>query len=154
VEKKFTDNCKIYKPNKTNNGAASQFCWSHEKRCIFIESAPQMPDRDGEGNSLFDWKNNKIIFKLGPPDIAEILCVLDGIKSSVGYADKGLFHSSGNNNAVLKFQKADKSGYYFGISVKKEGSEPVAIKHSITDGEGMILQILLRRAIEIVYDWN
>ena len=154
MEKKFPNNLKIFKPNKNNNGAATQFAWSPDKRCIFIESAPQLQDKDSSGNALFDWKNNKIIFKLGPPDIAEMLCVLDGIKNSVGYADKGLFHENTKGNAVLKFQKAEKSGYYFGISVKKDGSEPVAIKHSITDSEGMILQILLRRAIEIVYDWN
>jgi len=153
MKDKFTESYKVYKPQKDGTGAASQFSWSSEKKCLFIESAKQLLEKNSDGNSLFDWAN-KIIFKLGSPDIAEILCVLHNIKNSVGQGDRGLFHSNNKGNAVLKFQKAEKSGYYFGISVKKEGSEPVAIKHSITDGEGMILQILLRRAIEIVYDWN
>jgi len=153
MEKKLINNYKIFKPKGDGSGSASQFCWSQDKRCIFIESAKQLLEKNSDGNSLFDWAN-KIIFKLGSPDIAEILCVLHNIKNSVGQGDRGLFHSNNKGNAVLKFQKAEKSGYYFGISVKKDGSEPVAIKHSITDSEGMILQILLRRAIEIVYDWN
>lgn len=153
MEKKFSNNLKFFKPNKNNDGAASQFCFSKDKKAVFIESARQLPDKDGDGNSLFDW-SNKIIFKLGIPDIAEILCVLHNIKNSVGQNDKGLFHSNNKGNAVLKFQKGEKSGYYFGISVKKEGSDLAGVKHTITDSEGVLLEILLSRAIELVYDWN
>ena len=153
MEKKLIKAYKIFKPNKTNNGAASQFSWAQDKKCMFLEAASQLPTKDQEGNSTFDWKN-KLSFKLGEVDIAQILCVLRGIKDSVGYGDKGLFHSFGNNNAVLRFQKGDKGGYYLGISVKKEGSEPVGVKHALTDSEGVLLEILLSRAIELVYDWN
>jgi len=41
-----------------------------------------------------------------------------------------------------------------GLNVKKGDSAPVSIKQSITNEEGKILQILLRRAIELIYDWN
>jgi len=153
MEKKLIKNYKIFKPKNDGSGSASQFCWSQDKRCIFIESAKQLPNKDGDGNSLFDWPN-KLIFKLGSPDIAEILCVLHNIKSSVGQSDKGLFHSNNNGNAILKFQKGEKSGYYFGISIKRGNSEPISVKHTITDGEGVVLETLLCQAITLIYDWN
>lgn len=153
MEKKFVENYRIYKPNKNNNGAASQFCWSPDKKCVFLEMASQLSEKDSNGNSTFDWKN-KLSFKLEDIDIAQLLCVLRGIKNSVGYGDKGLFHSFGNHNAILRFQKGDKGGYYLGISVKKEGSEPIAIKHSVSEEEGVILNILLCHAIELIYGWS
>jgi len=151
--KKIIKAYKIYKPKKDGTGSASQFSWSEDKRCIFLEMSAQLSEKDSDGNSTFDWKN-KLSFKLGDVDMAQILCVLRGIKNNVGYDGKGIFHSFNNNNAILKFQKGDKSGYYLGISVKKEGLEPVAIKHSVTDEEGIILNILLSKAIELIYDWS
>jgi len=153
MEKKFIENYKIYKPNKNSNGSASQFCFSKEKKAIFLEMASQSINKDVDGNATFDWKT-KLIYKLGAIDIAEILLVLHNFKNSVGYDNKGLYHSSGDNNAILRFQKGDKSGYYLGISVKKGESAPVALKHSITDAEGMILRVLLEESIRIIYDWQ
>lgn len=159
MEKKFKQQYKIYKPKKEFNGAASSFDFSKEKKCVFLEMATQLPEKDKNGNSTFDWEN-KLSYKLGPVDMAELLLVLQNIKNGVGPKDKntenyrGLFHSSGINSAILKFERGKYDGYYLGLNVKKGESAAVSLKHSITNAEGTILQILLRRAIELIYDWT
>lgn len=160
MEKKFTKNYKIYKPNKDMAGASSQFCFSKDKECVFLEMAKQLQEKGTEGFSLFDWKN-KIVYKLGTIDLAEILLVLRGVKNGAGPTEKdntekykGLFHSNENGNSILKFEKGKYDGYYLGLNIKRGDSAPISIKHSITSAEGMILQILLCRAIELIYDWN
>jgi len=160
MEKKFKQQYKIYKPKKEFNGAASSFDFSKEKKCIFLEMAAQLPKGDDNGNALFGWEN-RLSYKLGPTDLAEILLVLRGVKNGVGPTEKdnaekykGLFHSTESSTSILKLEVGKYGGFYFGLNVKRGDSAPISIKHSITSAEGMILQILLCRAIEIIYDWN
>jgi hypothetical protein len=159
MEKKFANNFKIYRAKPDGNGVATQFCFAKEKESIFIEMAKQLSGKDDNENAIFDWKN-KIIFKLGMTDIGEILSVLQNIKLGVGPKDKdsenykGLFHSNDKGNSILKFEKNKYGGFYIGLSVKKEGLDPVNLKHTISSGEATILNILLDRAVGLIYDWN
>ena len=159
--KKFIQAYKIYKPKKDGTGTASQFCFAKDKGCLFLEMASQLPTKDENDNAIFGWKD-KISFKLGPVDIAELLLVLHGIKNGAGPKDKfntsekynGLFHSTASGNSILKFEIGKYDGFYLGLNIKKGESAPVALKHSLTSSEGMILRILLEKAIELIYDWD
>lgn len=159
MEKKFIEAYKIYKPKKDGTGTASQFSFAKDKGCLFLEMASQLPTKDENDNATFNWED-KIIFKLGVVDIAELLLVLHGIKNGSGPIEKGsetyrgLFHSNEKGNSILKFEKGKYEGFYLGLNVKKGESSPVALKHSVTSSEGMILRILLEKAIELIYDWN
>lgn len=159
MEKKFIEAYKIYKPKKDGTGTASQFSFAKDKGCLFLEMAAQLPTKDENDNATFNW-DNKIIFKMGPVDVAELLLVLHNIKNGAGTKEKdtenykGLFHSTSNGNSILKFEKGKYDGFYLGLNVKKGDSTPVSLKHSLTSGEGIILRILLEKAIELIYDWN
>jgi len=159
MEKKIQKNYKIYKAKPDGNGAASQFEFSKDKEAVFFEMAPQLPSKDENGNPTFDWKK-KLIFKLAVVDMGEILSVLNGIKNGAGPKEKdtdkykGLYHSSKDGSAILKFEKGNYAGFYLGLNVKKGESPPVALKHTVTDGEGVVLSILLTDAIKAIYSWG
>lgn len=159
MEAKFLESYKMYKARPDGGGAASQFEFSKEKKCIFFEIAPQLPLKDNNGNPTFDWAK-KLIFKMGVVDMGEILSVLQNVKNGAGPKDKdtekyrGLFHSNKEGNAILKFEKGMYSGYYIGLSVKKGASDPFNFKHAISDGEAVVLNILLTDAIRTIYSWE
>jgi hypothetical protein len=156
---------RIYKPRKSNDGAASIINISQRemvhndkkyiKTLVFWKSANQS-GVDERGNAQFHWENpeQNVNIKLGLPDISEILCVLRGIKQFVGMPPKnsneqprGLYHKNPLGNSALKFQINERGdGYYVGVSAQRNG-QLVTVKHSLTLAEGEILRILLEAAV-------
>ena len=156
-QKKFNKGFIMYKAQNSGNGSASQWSLGSEKDCVFLEMASQT-EKDDKGNARFDW-GNKIRFKLGDADIGEIISVLVGVKDGVGPFDeknkkyKGLFHSNPSGNAILYFGKDRNGTLRICLSVQKNGDQ-TRVQHAITIGEACFLNILLRRAIELMYDWS
>lgn len=154
---KFNKGFIIYKAQNNGNGSASQWSLGSEKNCVFLEMANQT-GKDGKGNARFDW-DNKIRFKLGDADIGEIISVLVGAKDGVGPFDddkkkyKGLFHSNPSGNAILYLGKDTNGILRIHLSVKRN-DEQTKVQHTITIGEACFLNTLLRRAVEVMYDWN
>jgi hypothetical protein len=153
---------KIYKANKKNTGSAAQFSLGIDKetgiaRCVFLQMASQTNQKDANGNATFNWKENRDVFKLGEIDIAEILTVLEGRKAGIGRERddgtfSGLYHENQHGNSSLYLCKGTQSGYFMDLVLNKNGSKR-QYKISITNAEGRLLSVLLRRAIEAVYGW-
>ncbi len=146
----------IYKARKDNKGVASQFSFNAQKKAIFLEMADQMSTMDENNNATFDWKS-KICFKLGVNDIGEILAVLHGIKNAVGAMSNGnyggLYHKNKEGDAILTFTKdSEKRNFYIRLSIRR-GDVNKKMQHSISHSEGMILAILLKKAVESIYEW-
>lgn len=72
----------VYKPLKKDGaGAALQFSYDEAKRAIFLEAANQKGAKLTIGHKdQFDWEN-KIVFKIGIPDIAKLLPLFNGRES-------------------------------------------------------------------------
>lgn len=156
-KKVFSKNFQLYKARGSGDGSASQWNLGSEKDCVFLEMANQT-GKDENGNASFDW-GNKIRFKLGISDIGEVLSVLVGLQKGVGPFDlergkhKGLFHSNKSGNAILYLGKDDTGRFGIRLSVKRDGDQTI-VQHSITKGEACVLSTLLRRAIEVIHQWN
>lgn len=161
------NNLKIYKPKKNGEGAASQWQlkitpigdpkFGQVKGELFLEMAKQKGEEDADGNASFDW-DNKIIMKLGLPDVSEMLLVLSGKKKIAGVQEgkyQGLYHQNDNGNAVLQFSyvKMDKFEGYNVRGSTQRGEEKKEVKHSITLSEGEIFRVLLERAIVRFHAW-
>ena len=144
-EKKF----KVYKPNKTGNGAALQFDFNEEKKSVFVEMAKQT------GPQLFDWAN-KLIFKMAVTDISKLILVLEGKMKNIE-----LFHdpskggyavSAETRNSTVSFMKMDR-GFYFKLSTQAQGGQVASVAIPLADDEAIILKILLEKAVEKIYGW-
>jgi len=122
--------------------------------------AKQNVANDDNGNTTFDWKS-PLRVKLGVSDIGEIMSVLEKRQNGVGALPdthgkhKGLFHRNDKGNVVLSFDTGQTTGFSIRISSKKKNDkDPVALSHSITNGEACVLLSLLRAAIVSIYKWN
>lgn len=146
---------KIFKPRKSGDGAACQWEFKKEKKCMFLEFAHQ---NKGE-NTSFDW-NNKAIMKLGLIDIGDILATLSGLQDGMGPLDgegrsKGIYHQNPKGNTILQLARNKKTtGYFIRLSQKTQDQSPQVFQHSITFAEASLLMVLLRRAIEVIYGWE
>jgi hypothetical protein len=157
-KRKYITPFRIFKPRKNGAGAASQWEFSMENKCMFVEFANQ---KDGDmNNTSFDW-NQKSIMKLSIIDIGEILAVFLKMQNGIGLQDsegkyKGLYHQNPKGNKILQLAKNTKRpGYYIRLSSKLQGdSKPKTFEHAITCGEAVILSTLLRRAIEVIHGWG
>lgn len=155
MAEEFAKSLIFYKARNTGDGAASQWALSSKKDCVFLEMANQTKSADD--NPKFDW-DNKIRFKLGETDIGELLAVLTGLQMAAGPFDtkqnkhKGLFHSTQTGNSMLYFGKDEHGRFRIYLSVKR-GEEKRVSQHSLMNSEACVLAVLLRRAIEIMYNW-
>jgi len=160
---------RVYKPNNAGSGAASKVeyrveykditkdgkTFKQRKPLLFWMSAPQT-GKDANNNASFAWKDPKasVTLKLGETDIGEILAVLGGLKKQAG-TDKGIFHKNASGNTSFTFKWDEEKGFYsIRIAAKREDGKVVAIQHTLTIGEGKILETLLKYAVERIYDWN
>lgn len=149
---------RCYKPNNSGNGAASAWQLSYKKDSKFdpwvmFLTVSKQEGKDENGNAKFNWKNGAITVKLGDADLGEIISVLEGRKASVG--TKGsLFHQTGTGgNKVVYFESTDLG---FKLSVSAQDNEKNKVGpyfHTLTHGEGSMLLILLKRAVERIYGW-
>lgn len=149
---------RIYKPNKTNNGAASKIQCATKKKdgkydeaMLFWEMAPQTGTDDND-NASFDWKakdkeTKSVLIKLGIVDVAEILLFLHGRKKEVK-----LFHQNNNGNTAMNFTMYNDQ-YSVQLS-SKVGENITRVKHLISPGEGMVLAILLKDFVTLYHGWT
>lgn len=148
---------RLYKPTGSGQGCASKWNVSYKQNTkypqwmMFLEMAKQT-EKDADGNDRFDW-DNAIRVKLGEADLGELIAVLEGRKSSVG--TKGmLYHQSPDGgNKVIKLETSDKGGYALNVSAQDKDKNATKLYHSITDGEAALLCVLLKRAVEVMYEW-
>ncbi len=162
---------RIYKPTKSNSGAASSLQtkltmvkerWELQ---LFWVATQQVPST-GE-NASFAWKDKEktVTMKLGDPDVGEMLAVLNGQKDSMGRKEskdkpgKGLYHQNANGNTTMSLQENhnDATGevsYYVRLASKSKAGKLVEVKHSITVGEAQFLRVLLNHWVLASYGWN
>ena len=141
--KPFTHKLVIYHPNGASTGAAVQLeprVNRHEAdryNCFFLEMASQKTAASRSGGkptpASFDWEH-KLTVKLDFTDICEMLAVLEGRTERLGGAKSGLFHQNGQASTVISLQKADKGGYFLGLS-KKNGETGPVVRVNITLSE-------------------
>jgi hypothetical protein len=163
---------RIYKPKKTS-GSALKLQYRFKSRredkkypeaMLFLEIACQT-GTDSNDNASFDWahteeyKGSSVTMKLGLPDVGELLLVLTSKKEYAGPAPKGgnkvapgLFHQNKNGNTILKFAKMSGgySGYVAQLSTGKDNSYRI----SITEGEAIIMKILLEQFVIQHHNWS
>jgi hypothetical protein len=143
----------VYKPNRKQTGSAIQFKMANDDSCMFLEAAKQFAPMDS--SRPYDWEN-KIIFKMGFPDISKILCYLKLHKPS---APLKLYHESpkgGNKTVELKYQEfKGRPGYYLTVSYQKDkGEQAYRVSAPIGLDEAEILKIALAMAIEVILGWR
>ncbi|MCC7570064.1 hypothetical protein KO465_01815 [Candidatus Micrarchaeota archaeon] len=138
----------IYKANKNINGSALQVDFNKLKQSVFMECANQ------KSEDRFDW-DNKITVKLSASDMGRILEVLEGCTSEVKLfhqPSKGEYKTAESvKNAVVNFSS---SSMGFSVRVSQQTNEGLkAVNVNISKGEGILLRILLSKAIEQMYGW-
>lgn len=158
---------RIYKPNKSNNGAATKIQGKikntpYREVQLFWEASQQI-GMDGD-NAKFGWDDDekKVVFKMDTPDIGEILAVLNYEKDNAGPKGKdgkynGIFHQNPRGNTVLQFarlRKEDEPHTYWVKLTSKKGGKLVEVKHVITPAEAQILKVLLEKSVELIYNWQ
>ena len=138
----------IYKANKNITGSALQIDFNPSKKSVFIDCTNQKTiDR-------FDW-DNKITFKLSSSDIAQILSVLRNDVQTIKLfhqPSKGEYKSSQNiKNTVVSFSKTQTG---FSARISQQTTDKLkTVTINISKSEGVILTILLSKAIEEIYGW-
>lgn len=159
---------RVYKPTKDGKGAASKVelrvlnkemekngkKFNVRDTLVFWVSAPQVPSKDE--NAAFAWgdDNSKdvVTLKMGEPDIGEVLAVLGGLKKQAG-TDKGIYHQNEHGSTSFTFETVPDRGYKIRLASKRDG-KLVAVQHTLNYAEGKVLEVLLKRAVEIMYNWN
>jgi hypothetical protein len=135
----------LYHPNSAGTGAAMQLeprlnrNDSERYNCFFMEMAAQRSVATRASDRIepasFDWAK-KLTVKLDFADICEILSVLEGRVDKLGGQRNGLFHKSGNATTIISLQKAERGGYFLGLSKKAAGEESAArVGMTLTDAE-------------------
>lgn len=161
---------RVYKPKKTNDGAASKLeckvvTFTKEKdgqkfpvrKVQIFWVSTQQTGTDANDNASFGWEDEKkqVTLKLGEVDLGEILAVLNGKKTVAGVTDgkyKGIYHQNEKGNASFLLERKD-TGYYLRVSKKVGAMAPVVVMHQISLGEGEILKVIIEAAVRLTYQW-
>lgn len=108
----------LYKPLKKDGaGAAFQFSYDHNKRAVFIDAAPQNGPKLAIGSKdQFNWKEDKITFKVGETDIGKLMLAFSNIEKKAE-----CIHSPENSDYVSRFEveKQDNEYKNFRIRISK-----------------------------------
>ena len=77
--KRYKAQYHLYKPLKQEGkGAAFQFSYDHNPRSVFLDAAPQKGAKLPIGSKdQFNWKEDKITFKIGVTDIGKLLLLFN-----------------------------------------------------------------------------
>lgn len=164
---------RVYKPKKTNDGAASKLEMKIVNKPAVGKDGSKYTIRDvqlfwvttkqtgvdANDNASFAWEDESktVTLKIGEPDIGELLALLNGHKDQAGSpkTDKfpgGLFHKNDKGSATLVLAKYG-DGYSLRVSKKSGNNQPVVLNHQITMGEAQVLKVLLESAIRQIYQW-
>lgn len=128
---------------KPYQGKGAAFIVEASLRGIFFTFMPE-----GPGEKEFN-PTRKVVFKVGAPDVAEMLAVLGGFKEAAGPLDKdgkpkGLYHKNSKGNCIFQMQyNAEKNGFYVSVSQDKEGDKN-RIGLGISQPEGILLAEFLK----------
>lgn len=158
--KRVHNEYRIYKPRKTNDGAASKLQLTvvkneepniskyKQRKVMLFWIICQQTGVDENQNATFAWQDETkyITLKLGEIDIGKILATLH-LKTK----ETQIFHKNPKGNATFTLTRTDK-GYNLRIS-KQINKVVTAINHSISVEEAEILIILLTQAILTIYQW-
>ena len=160
---------RVYKPNKSNTGAASRL----EMKTVITErgdaeirdvqlfwvASPQT-GTDEKGQAAFAWREKddkkSVTLKLGEADVGELLAVLNNEKPEAGQTGgkfPGIYHQNQSGSTTFSFKKAEGKGYYIRLAKKPNGGELTEVKHTLSFGEAQILKVLLERAVIEKYQW-
>jgi hypothetical protein len=166
----------IYKPTKSNKGAALQFNPDSSLKCVWMEMAPQT------GHQQFDW-DNKIVFKLGNSDLLSMIWAMQIVKDSKYKAflideksDKdstlytdfcdalvdpkdgtfcNLFHSDkkGSQSRLKITPNGAQYGGGFRFSLFKKFEDGDTLSHgiSITPAEALGVLMILEKPLTVMY---
>jgi len=151
------DRLAFYHPNSAGTGAAMQLEPRLNRKdadrynCFFLEMAAQrsvaVRENDKVAPAGFDWAN-KLTVKLDFTDICEMLGVLEGRVEKMGGQRNGLFHKSSNATTVISFQKAEKGGYFLGLSRKVNGAESASrVNMTLSDVEATGLRAIFQAGL-------
>lgn len=143
----------IYKPNPKKTGAVAQFKLSNNDDCMFLEIAKQI--RGMKDSRPYDWEN-KIVVKLGTPDICKFLAYLN---LSAPGAPLSIFHQSpagGNKTVEFKYQEYNgRPGYYMTVSYQQAKDKPAnRVAVSIGLDEVEFLKVGFKKALEVILSWD
>ncbi len=147
----------FYHPNSAGTGAAMQLeprlnrNDSDRYNCFFLEMATQRSVATRASDKIepasFDWAK-KLTVKLDFADICEILSVLEGRVDKLGGQRNGLFHKSGSTTTIISLQKAERGGYFLGLSRKAAGEESAArVGMTLTDAEVVGLRTVFQTGL-------
>ena len=155
--KPFTHRLVIYHPNSAGTGAAMQLeprvnrQEADRYNCFFLEMASQKTAASRNGGkpvpASFDWEH-KLTVKLDFADICEMLAVLEGRVERLGGQKSGLFHQNGQASTVISLQRAEKGGYYLGLSKKRADAEAVVrVNIVLSDAEAIGLRSVFQAGL-------
>lgn len=149
---------RIYKPNKSNNGAASKFQVvvkgkknkegkSFDQLMSFITMSAQT-GVDADGNASFAWGDptKEVILKISPLDAATMIAALVGMEP-----EAKLFHQNQNGSTTLTISRSEKGVLYLRTTAKKGSDAPVQLNHSLTSAEAILLKIYLEQFVGAFY---
>ena len=146
----------FYHPNSAGTGAAMKLeprvnrLEADRYNCFFMDMATQKTAagaQDGKKpHASFDWEH-KLTVKLGFMDICAILEVLEGRCEKLGGARNGLFHQNGTASTVITLQKADKGGYFLGLSRKTAAGVMSRVNMVLGDAEALGLRYILQAGL-------
>jgi len=147
----------FYHPNSAGAGAAVQVeprvnrVGTERYNCFFLEMALQKSSsgqREGKKTpATFDW-DHKLTVKLGFMDLCEMLLVLEGRSDKIGGVRNGLFHQNGASCTIITLQKAEKGGYFLGLSKKSSESGPVVkISLLLNEAEALGLRCIFQSGL-------
>jgi hypothetical protein len=94
--------------------------------------------------ATFDWEH-KLTVKLDFSDICELLAVLEGRQERAGGQRNGLYHENGRSNTMITLQKAEKGGWYLGLSRKeKETGQIARVQIVLSEAESIGLRCIFQ----------
>lgn len=150
----------IYHPTGAGTGAALQLEPRVNRKdadrynCFFLEMSSQKTAASRDGGkqipASFDWEH-KLTVKLDFTDICEMLAVLEGRVDKLGGAKSGLFHQNGNSSTVISLQRADKGGYFVGLSRKNgETGSVTRVNITLSEAEAIGLRSIFQAGLFFV----
>ncbi len=157
----FLKSYTIYRALPADDGTAARFEYAPDKQCVFLEMARQKgPASQGE-RATFDWEN-KVTIKLALADLGEFIAVLEKRQKGCGPNQdgrfKGLFHQSRSRSVSINFEASERGGWHLrvgdtSVGVKRGDNKPMSLSQGISNAEGSVLLVLLRRAVEAIFAW-
>lgn len=159
ARRNYNDSLTLYHPTTRGTGAALRLqpairASAERANCFFLEMAAQQspaPEHDSRGRASFDWEN-KITVKLGFADICEWLAVLENKQTAAGRNGKGLYHTNGNHNTVIRVERNDTGGYAVSLSRKQEGQDEAArIWTVLSDAEAIGIRNILSTGLYFMF---